>query len=249
MSTSLSVNLNKIALVRNSRPLSLNLPNLDSLAEVCLAAGAHGLTVHPRPDERHIRADDVAPLAQLIRRWPGREYNIEGNPFHNLMDHVQAVRPHQATFVPDAMGQVTSDHGWDLQVDGPRLKPLIEKAQALGVRVSLFVDPDPQQVKRAHELGAQRIELYTEPYARAHGTSQHAEVLAQYREASLAALALGLEVNAGHDLNLHNLGEFLSTVPGVVEVSIGHALLADALLMGYEQAIKAYLAVIAKSHA
>lgn len=249
MSTSLSVNLNKIALVRNSRPLSLNLPNLDSLAEVCLAAGAHGLTVHPRPDERHIRADDVAPLAQLIRRWPGREYNIEGNPFHNLMDHVQAVRPHQATFVPDAMGQVTSDHGWDLQVDGPRLKPRIEKAQALGVRVSLFVDPDPQQVKRAHELGAQRIELYTEPYARAHGTSQHAEVLAQYREASLAALALGLEVNAGHDLNLHNLGEFLSTVPGVVEVSIGHALLADALLMGYEQAIKAYLAVIAKSHA
>ena len=215
MSTSLSVNLNKIALVRNSRPLSLNLPNLDSLAEVCLAAGAHGLTVHPRPDERHIRADDVAPLAQLIRRWPGREYNIEGNPFHNLMDHVQAVRPHQATFVPDAMGQVTSDHGWDLQVDGPRLKPLIDKA----------------------------------PYARAHGTSQHAEVLAQYREASLAALALGLEVNAGHDLNLHNLGEFLSTVPGVVEVSIGHALLADALLMGYEQAIKAYLAVIAKSYA
>ncbi|MEY2781520.1 MAG: hypothetical protein RL307_1224 [Pseudomonadota bacterium] len=249
MSTSLSVNLNKIALVRNSRPLSLNLPNLNALAEVCLVAGAHGLTVHPRPDERHIRADDVAPLAQLISRWPGREYNIEGNPFHNLMDHVKAVRPHQATFVPDAMGQVTSDHGWDLQADGPRLKPLIEEAQALGVRVSLFVDPDPQQVKRAHELGAQRIELYTEPYARAHGTSHQAGVLAQYREASMAALALGLEVNAGHDLNLHNLGEFLSTVPGVVEVSIGHALLADALLMGYEQAIKAYLAVIAKSHA
>ncbi len=249
MSTSLSVNLNKIALVRNSRPLSLNLPNLNALAEVCLVAGAHGLTVHPRPDERHIRADDVAPLAQLISRWPGREYNIEGNPFHNLMDHVKAVRPHQATFVPDAMGQVTSDHGWDLQADGPRLKPLIEEAQALGVRVSLFVDPDPQQVKRAHELGAQRIELYTEPYARTHGTSHQAGVLAQYREASMAALALGLEVNAGHDLNLHNLGEFLSTVPGVVEVSIGHALLADALLMGYEQAIKAYLAVIAKSHA
>jgi len=165
------------------------------------------------------------------------------------MDHVKAVRPHQATFVPDAMGQVTSDHGWDLQADGPRLKPLIEEAQALGVRVSLFVDPDPQQVKRAHELGAQRIELYTEPYARTHGTSHQAGVLAQYREASMAALALGLEVNAGHDLNLHNLGEFLSTVPGVVEVSIGHALLADALLMGYEQAIKAYLAVIAKSHA
>lgn len=249
MSTSLSVNLNKIALVRNSRPLSLNLPNLNALAEVCLVAGAHGLTVHPRPDERHIRADDVAPLAQLISRWPGREYNIEGNPFHNLMDHVKAVRPHQATFVPDAMGQVTSDHGWDLQADGPRLKPLIEEALALGVRVSLFVDPDPQQVKRAHELGAQRIELYTEPYARTHGTSHQAGVLAQYREASMAALALGLEVNAGHDLNLHNLGEFLSTVPGVVEVSIGHALLADALLMGYEQAIKAYLAVIAKSHA
>ena len=249
MSTSLSVNLNKIALVRNSRPLSLNLPNLAALAEVCLAAGAHGLTVHPRPDERHIRADDVAPLAELLGRWPGREYNIEGNPFHNLMDHVRAVRPHQATFVPDAMGQVTSDHGWDLLADGPRLKPLIEQARSWGVRVSLFVDPDPEQVKRARQLGADRIELYTEPYARAHGTPQQARVLERYRSAALTAQEQGLTVNAGHDLNLHNLAEFLNAVPGVVEVSIGHALLADALLMGYEQAVKAYLAAMASPRA
>lgn len=249
MSTSLSVNLNKIALVRNSRPLSLNLPNLASLAEVCLAAGAHGLTVHPRPDERHIRADDVAPLAELLGRWPGREYNIEGNPFHNLMDHVRAVRPHQATFVPDAMGQVTSDHGWDLLADGPRLKPLIDQARSWGVRVSLFVDPDPEQVKRARQLGADRIELYTEPYARAHGTPQQARVLERYRSAALTAQEQGLTVNAGHDLNLHNLAEFLNAVPGVVEVSIGHALLADALLMGYEQAVKAYLAAMASPRA
>jgi pyridoxine 5-phosphate synthase len=249
MSTSLSVNLNKIALVRNSRPLSLNLPNLAALAEVCLAAGAHGLTVHPRPDERHIRADDVAPLAELLGRWPGREYNIEGNPFHNLMDHVRAVRPHQATFVPDAMGQVTSDHGWDLLADGPRLKPLIDQARSWGVRVSLFVDPDPEQVKRARQLGADRIELYTEPYARAHGTPQQARVLERYRSAALTAQEQGLTVNAGHDLNLHNLAEFLNAVPGVVEVSIGHALLADALLMGYEQAVKAYLAAMASPRA
>lgn len=249
MSTSLSVNLNKIALVRNSRPLSLNLPNLAALAEVCLAAGAHGLTVHPRPDERHIRADDVAPLAELLGRWPGREYNIEGNPFHNLMDHVRAVRPHQATFVPDAMGQVTSDHGWDLLADGPRLKPLIDQARSWGVRVSLFVDPDPEQVKRARQLGADRIELYTEPYARAHGTPQQAQVLERYRSAALTAQEQGLTVNAGHDLNLHNLAEFLNAVPGVVEVSIGHALLADALLMGYEQAVKAYLAAMASPRA
>ena len=249
MSTALSVNLNKIALVRNSRPLSLNLPNVIELGEVCLRAGAHGLTVHPRPDERHIRAADVAPLSQLVRRWPGREYNIEGNPFHNLMDHVRATRPDQATFVPDAMGQVTSDHGWDLQASGETLRTCITQAREWGVRVSLFVDPDPAQMPLAKALGADRVELYTEPYARAHGTDQQAVVLGRYREAALAAKAEGLGINAGHDLNLANLGDFLTAVPGVLEVSIGHALLADALLMGYEAAVKAYNAVIAKAHA
>ncbi|MEY4283949.1 MAG: pyridoxine 5'-phosphate synthase [Betaproteobacteria bacterium] len=249
MSTALSVNLNKIALVRNSRPLSLNLPDVTMLGEICLRAGAHGLTVHPRPDERHIRADDVAPLAQLVRRWPGREYNIEGNPFHNLMDHVRATRPDQATFVPDALGQVTSDHGWDLNHSAQALGECIARAREWGVRVSLFVDPDPSQMPLAKALGADRVELYTEPYARAHGTDQQAAVLQTYRDAALAAKEAGLGINAGHDLNLINLGDFLQAVPGVLEVSIGHALLADALVMGYDAAVKAYNAVIAKAHA
>ena len=246
MSTSLSVNLNKIALVRNSRPLSLNLPNLSLLGKVCLESGAHGLTIHPRPDERHIRADDVVPLANLVAQWPGREFNIEGNPFHNLMDHVEEVRPHQATFVPDAQGQVTSDHGWNLQADGHLLKPLIERSHSLGVRVSLFIDPDPLQAQLAKQLGADRVELYTEPYASAHGTSQQQEWLQRYRLTAQAARDVGLQVNAGHDLNLLNLFDFLTEVPGVVEVSIGHALFADALSMGYEHAVKAYLSEIAR---
>lgn len=240
--TALSVNLNKVALVRNSRHLGI--PSVVRAGSLCLAAGAHGLTVHPRPDGRHIRGDDVPALSELVGHHAGAEYNIEGNPFHNLMDFVRRLRPHQCTFVPDSEGQFTSDHGWDFPADAQRLRPVVDEARALGVRVSLFMDPVPEQMAAVKAVGADRIELYTEPYARAFGTPDQARVLHQFAEAARAAQAAGLGVNAGHDLNRDNLGPFLRAVPGVLEVSIGHAFVADALELGYEAATRAYLAVI-----
>ena len=242
----LSVNLNKVATVRNTRHLGI--PSLVRAGTLCLQAGAQGLTVHPRPDERHIRAHDVTDLAELLAQWPGREFNIEGNPFHNLMGFVESVRPQQVTFVPDAQGQFTSDHGWRLPEDGERLQPLIAQAHAAGARVSLFMDPEPDQMALARAIGADRVELYTEPYAAAHARGDATNELARYRVAAQAALDAGLAVNAGHDLNLANLTPFLKVVPGVSEVSIGHALLADALEMGYGSAVEAYLASIARSY-
>jgi pyridoxine 5-phosphate synthase len=238
--TALSVNLNKVALVRNTRHLGI--PSVTRAATLCLQAGAAGITVHPRPDERHIRADDVHALADLLKSWPDREFNIEGNPFHNLMDFVQLVRPQQVTFVPDSEGQFTSDHGWNFPQDAARLKPLIAQAQALGARVSLFMDPVPDAMAAAKAAGADRVELYTETYARAFGTPDQASVLAAFEATAQAALALGLGINAGHDLNRDNLGAFLRCVAGVQEVSIGHALVADALEMGYTDTVRAYLA-------
>ena len=240
--TALSVNLNKVALVRNTR--ALELPSVTRAAEWCLQAGAHGITVHPRPDQRHIRDSDVPALMALLQAWPGREFNIEGNPLHNLMDHVRAVRPTQATFVPDAEGQSTSDHGWDLDKDAGQLTPLIKEAQALGVRVSLFMDPVPEVMAAARAIGADRIELYTESYASAFGTPRQADVLAMFAATAHAAHAAGLELNAGHDLNRANLTTFLRAVPGVLEVSIGHAFVADALELGYAAAVAAYLQCI-----
>lgn len=239
--TALSVNLNKVALVRNSRHLGI--PSVLRAAELCLAAGAHGITVHPRPDARHIRSNDVFELAELLKIWPGREFNIEGNPFHNLMDFVRQVRPHQATFVPDAQGQLTSDHGWNLAQNAEQLTPLIQECHQLGVRVSLFMDPDPHAMALAKRLGADRVELYTEPYAAACELSQDQTLqeLHRYAAAAQAAQALGLGVNAGHDLNQHNLPTFLQQVPGVLEVSIGHALISDALEYGYSQTVAQYL--------
>ncbi len=231
MTTALSVNVNKVALVRNTRHLGI--PSLTRAATQCLQAGAHGITVHPRPDERHIRAQDVFDLAALLKGWPDREYNIEGNPFHNLMDFVRKVRPHQATFVPDSEGQFTSDHGWSFPADADRLRPLIAECRALGVRVSLFMDPLPAQMALARAVGADRVELYTEPYAAAWGQPGQEEQLRQYAAAARAALDAGLGVNAGHDLSRDNLTDFLRAVPGVAEVSIGHALIADALELGY----------------
>ena len=245
--TALSINLNKVALMRNAR--GHDVPSLALAATRVLEAGAQGITVHPRPDQRHIRADDVPMLAALLKDWPQVEFNIEGNPFHNLMDHVQAQRPHQATFVPDGHGQLTSDHGWQLPQDIERLQPLVAQAQALGVRVSLFMDPDPAAMALAAQTGANRVELYTEAWDRALGTPQEAEVLARYRRSAEAAQALGLEVNAGHDLNRRNLTVFLRGVPGVREVSIGQALIADALELGYTQAVCAYLRCIRDAHA
>ena len=236
--TALSVNVNKIALLRNTRHLAI--PDVVALSRQALQAGAQGLTVHPRPDARHIRTQDVQDLAALMRDWPAAEYNIEGNPFHNLMDFVRQVRPHQATFVPDGQDQFTSDHGWQLPEDLERLKPLIAESQALGVRVSLFMDPLPEMMAAARASGADRVELYTEAYASAFGTAQQAEVLARYTATANAALAVGLEVNAGHDLSRDNLTEFLRAVPGVVEVSIGHALIADALELGIAETVRDY---------
>ena len=236
--TALSVNLNKVALVRNTRHLGI--PSVTRAATLCLEAGAAGITVHPRPDERHIRAGDVHDLAALLKAWPDREFNIEGNPFHNLMDFVRQVRPHQVTFVPDSEGQFTSDHGWTFPQDAERLKPLIDEAKALGARVSLFMDPIPEAMAAAKAVGADRVELYTETYASAYGTPQQVEVLAAFNATAEAALAVDLGINAGHDLNRDNLHTFLTTVPGVQEVSIGHALIADALEMGYTETIRAY---------
>ncbi|MEN9416660.1 MAG: pyridoxine 5-phosphate synthase PdxJ [Pseudomonadota bacterium] len=236
--TALSVNVNRIALLRNSRPVGL--PEVTRLAAIALEAGADGITVHPRPDARHITTADVHELAALLRQWPQAEYNIEGNPFHNLMELALAVRPQQATLVPDSVEQATSDHGWDLARDGERLRPLIAQLHAHGMRVSLFMDPVPEAMARARELGADRVELYTEAYARGWPTPERAALLARYAAAAQAAHAAGLGVNAGHDLNRDNLADFLRAVPGVAEVSIGHAIAADALEFGMAETVRAY---------
>ena len=238
--TRLSVNVNKIALLRNSR--SLGIPSVTHAADIALRAGAHGITVHPRPDARHIRATDVYELAELLRQWPDAEFNIEGNPFEPpLLELAAAVRPAQCTLVPDDPAAFTSDHGWDLQRHGERLRPVIAGLHAQGIRVSLFMDPLPDAMAAAAAIGADRIELYTEPYARAFGTAEEGATVARYAAAASSAQASGLEVNAGHDLNQDNLPLFLSAVPGVAEVSIGHALIADALESGLAATIGSYL--------
>ena len=245
--TALSVNLNKIALLRNTRTLTI--PSVTRAATLALEAGAHGITVHPRPDERHIRPQDVHELGALLQTWPQAEFNIEGNPFHNLLPLAREVvaagfAVHQLTFVPDSVEQSTSDHGWSLPADSERLLPLIAEAHAMGARVSLFMDPLPEAMAQVRDLGAERVELYTEAYARAHGTAQQATVLARYTAAADAALRAGLQLNAGHDLNRDNLADFLRAVPGVQEVSIGHALVADALELGLAETVRAYLRCI-----
>ncbi|RYE41748.1 MAG: pyridoxine 5'-phosphate synthase [Hyphomicrobiales bacterium] len=236
--TALSVNVNKVALVRNTRHLGI--PSVTRAAMLCLQAGAQGITIHPRPDERHIRAQDVQELAALMQDWPGREFNIEGNPTQNLMEFIRQVRPEQATFVPDGESQFTSDHGWSFPQDADRLAPQIAECRALGVRVSLFMDPVPEQMAAARAVGADRVELYTEPYAAAWGTPAEAAQRALYAGAAQAALNAGLGVNAGHDLNRDNLAAFVRDVPGLLEVSIGHALIADALELGYAATVRAY---------
>lgn len=247
--TALSVNLNKIALLRNSR--EGNYPNVVAHAQVCIDAGADGITVHPRPDQRHIRVSDVAELHQFLQSHPDIEFNIEGNPFAEPMGSypgflslVEAHVPHQCTLVPDGNDQLTSDHGFDLTHSGERLQPVIERLQAMGCRVSLFMDPDIEQITLAKALGADRIELYTGPYAAAYdGDADTLETLfGRYRDAAEAATAMGLGVNAGHDLNLHNLGRF-RTIPALLEVSIGHALTVDAIAMGMATAVSRYKAL------
>lgn len=236
--TKLSVNVNKVALVRNSRPLDM--PSVTKAAQVCIDAGAHGITVHPRPDERHIRKTDVYALKDMISDV---EYNIEGNPFPDFMALVRDVRPDQCTLVPDDPNQATSDHGWDLKKDGERLKPLIAELKDQGIRVSLFMDAVPEDMVLARNVGADRVELYTEPYAAAFESGTVGPVFRQFAESARAAQAEGLGVNAGHDLNLDNLREFVA-IPGILEVSIGHALVSDAIFMGLENTVKAYLGAL-----
>jgi pyridoxine 5-phosphate synthase len=241
--TRLSVNVNKVALLRNSR--TVGIPSVLRAAELCIAAGAHGITVHPRPDERHIRQTDVRELSAALRDTPKVEFNIEGNPFPEFMDLVLEVKPTQATLVPDDPSAATSDHGWELGKDAKRLAPLIRKLNDAGIRVSLFMDVDSDQWQRARDIGAARVELYTQPYAEAFANGDAKAALADCAKAAKAAQALGLGVNAGHDLNLHNLPDFCR-IPGILEVSIGHALVSDALEMGMPAAVRAYLDVLSK---
>jgi len=240
--TKLSVNLNKIALLRNQR--NIGIPSVVESAQTVIKAGAYGITVHPRPDQRHIRFSDVYELAEMVTV----EFNIEGNPFlGKYMEIVRNVKPNQATLVPDAPDVNTSDHGWNLKADKERLVPVVKQLKELGIRVSLFMDPDIAGIKLAKELGADRVELYTEPYARAFRTNEGVdEILEQYARAALAAKDVELGLNAGHDLNLKNLGKFLAEVPGILEVSIGHALIADALEMGLYNTVKEYLKILAR---
>lgn len=233
--TYLSVNLNKIALIRNSR--GGNLPSVTRAAEICLAAGADGITVHPRPDQRHIRFSDVDALKAML----SVEFNIEGNPFNRaFLEVIRRVRPTQCTLVPDAPAQLTSDHGWNLELDAVRLRPVIQELSRLGIRISLFVDAVPATMPLAKALGARRVELYTGPYAKEFSSGRTEGALLQYADAARAAIAAGLEVNAGHDLNQENLGPFLNQVPGVAEVSIGHALITEALEEGLSTTVRRY---------
>ena len=248
----LSVNINKVALLRNSR--HVDRPSVTRAAELCLEAGAHGITVHPRPDERHIRSDDVFEVAALMKDWPDREFNIEGNPLHNLMQFVRDLSArglplHQCTFVPDSVDQFTSDHGWRFPADAERLAPLIAQAHDRKVRVSLFMDPLADAMPAARGVGADRVELYTESYARAFADGQPNAALDRFAQAARSAAACGLGLNAGHDLNRDNLGAFLRAVPGVREVSIGHALISDALELGFAATVRAYLHCIDEAFA
>ena len=250
--TALSVNVNKVALLRNTRHLGI--PDVVRAARLCLEAGANGITVHPRPDERHIRSADVFEIAAMMKDWPDREFNIEGNPFQNLMGFVHDLSArglplHQCTFVPDSEDQFTSDHGWVFPDDAERLKPLIDEAHARGVRVSLFMDPVPEAMAQAKAAGADRVEFYTESYASAWSTDQKQEALSRFTQSARAAAAIDLGVNAGHDLNRDNLTEFLKAVPRVLEVSIGHALMADALELGYAATVHDYLRCIDEAFA
>lgn len=245
----LSVNINKIALLRNSR--AGNYPDLLDHARQCIAYGAAGITVHPRPDQRHIRASDIPTLKTLLQDFPGIEFNIEGNPFAGahgsypgFMALVEQARPHQCTLVPDSDAQLTSDHGFDLTRDGERLRPVIAQLQQWGCRVSLFMDPDCEQIRQAKVIGADRIELYTGPYAEAclHGDPVTIRTeLQRHADACFHAASLGLGVNAGHDLNLDNLPALVQALPALAEVSIGHALTVDALHQGLSACIGAYL--------
>ena len=244
MMTQLSVNLNKFALLRNSR--GRDYPNVVQMGNRCLEAGVHGITIHPRPDQRHAKYSDAADLNALIQQYPDRELNIEGNPIPPFLDCVLLTKPHQCTLVPDDPDQLTSDHGWDLRKEGERLIPIIRELQQEGIRVSLFMDPIPEQIILAPQIGTDRIELYTEAYAQAYEAGKTESVLAIYQQAAVKAQEMGIGVNAGHDLSLQNLAFFLQ-IPQVLEVSIGHALVVESFDHGLEGTITRYLKIIQDS--
>lgn len=245
--TVLSVNVNKVAVLRNSRGGAE--PSVLRAAQAVIDAGAGGITVHPRPDLRHIRPQDVFELAELTRGQV--EFNIEGNPFApargqypGLLALVAATRPQQVTLVPDGDGQLTSDHGFDLRRDEAALRPLVAALKAAGARVSLFMDAGAQALEIAAEIGADRVELYTGPYAEAFDAGRSDAALAACADTARRAAALGLGVNAGHDLSQANLPAFLAGVPGVLEVSIGHALVGEALYAGLADTVRAYRRIL-----
>jgi pyridoxine 5-phosphate synthase len=235
----LSVNVNKVATLRNTRELGI--PSVLKASKICLDAGAHGITVHPRPDRRHIRPHDVYEIAKLLKGYSHAEFNIEGNPFDQYTHYAKEVHPAQCTLVPDTRDVPTSNTGWDLMpANVERLKPVIAELKGYGCRVSLFLNPDVVQVERAAKLGADRIELYTEPYAAAFARGD-ADGADPYVAAANRAKELGLGVNAGHDLNLDNLPALVAKIPFLAEVSIGHALIGDALELGLAETVKRYL--------
>lgn len=238
MSTKLSVNINKIATLRNSR--GGDKPNVLEAALACERFGAEGITVHPRPDERHITYRDVYDIKANI----STEFNIEGNcREQKFVDLVLANKPAQVTLVPDELGQITSNHGWDTMAHRAYLSEMVALFREAGIRVSIFVDPDPHMVKGAAAVGTDRIELYTEDFAKGFHSDAEAAI-APYREAARLASDLGLGINAGHDLDLDNLAYFASNIPDLLEVSIGHALISDALYLGLEETIQRYLAAL-----
>ena len=241
MTTKLSVNLNKVALLRNQRDVGY--PSVTKMAELVIAAGAHGITVHPRPDERHIRRSDVYELNELLQAgaYSHTEFNIEGNPTPEFLELIAQIRPHQVTLVPDSPDQKTSDHGWNFATDGDRLAPIIAELRGMHARVCVFVDPDEPGVRGAANVGADRIELYTEPYAAAFASGNYQEILADYAQCAALAGELGLGVNAGHDLTTDNTRVLKAALPNLAEVSIGHAITADALELGFRAAVAAYL--------
>ena len=244
--TKLSINLNKIALLRNAR--GMNFPKVLDFAELCVKYGTHGITVHPRPDQRHATYQDTFELAEFCQGYPDVEFNVEGYPTADFLEVVKSAKPDQCTLVPDAPNQITSDHGWNTQSENHFLRPLLAELREHGIRTSIFLDPEPSLIPSAAETGADRIELYTEEYARTYHTEDHESVFEQYRKASVMAQEHGLGVNAGHDLNQKNLGKFL-TIPDVLEVSIGHALTVEALLKGFEPTVRSYVSIVEKSAA
>lgn len=240
--TKLSVNLNAVAMLRNRR--AVGWPSVTGIARVVLEAGADGITVHPRPDERHIRRADVSELKEVLEAFPDAEYNIEGYPAPEFLDLVSETAPEQVTFVPDEPGQATSDHGWDMAADRSLLRASVARMKGAGIRVALFVDADPKAPPAAAKLGADRVELYTGPYGASFRTEEGARHLEELAAAAEAARAAGIAVNAGHDLTLENLPAFLDKVKGVAEVSIGHGITSDALLMGFAEAVRRYSALL-----